>query len=93
MALALAQTGANVVLHGSREVEEFLDAVLSIQEHVDDVSRVKPRPSEPQPRRQAIRETAYDDLFYLGADRPPEPVVERVKVPAEPDRDVLLFVA
>jgi stage V sporulation protein R len=80
-------------LHGSREVEEFLDAVLSIQEHVDDVSRVKPRPPEPRPRRQPIRETAYDDLFYLGAERPPEPVVERVKVPAEPDRDLLLFIA
>jgi stage V sporulation protein R len=80
-------------LHGSREVEEFLDAVLSIQEHVDDVSRVKPRPSEPQPRRKSVRETAYDDLFYLGADRPPEPVLERVKVPAEPDRDLLLFIA
>jgi stage V sporulation protein R len=80
-------------LHGSREVEEFLDAVLSIQEHVDDVSRVKPRPSGPYPRRPAIRETAYDDLLYLGAERPPEPVVERVKVPAEPDRDLLLFIA
>ncbi len=80
-------------LHGSREVEEFLDAVLSIQEHVDDVSRVKPYTPETHPRRQTRRETAYDDLFYLGAERPPEPVVERVKVPAEPDRDLLLFVA
>jgi stage V sporulation protein R len=79
-------------LHGSREVEEFLDAVLSIQEHVDDVSRVKP-PPEHQPRRQMPRETAYDDLFYVGPERRPEPVVERVKVPPEPDRDLLLFIA
>ncbi len=82
-------------LHGSREVEEFLDAVLSIQEHVDDISRMKPRPPEPQGRRQPkkTRETAYDDLFYLGADRPPEPVVECAKMPAEPERDLLLFIA
>lgn len=84
-------------LHGSREVEEFLDAVLSIQEHVDDISRLKPRPPEPagrrQPKPKKTRETAYDDLFYVGAERPPEPVVERAKVPAEPERDLLLFIA
>jgi stage V sporulation protein R len=82
-------------LHGTREVEEFLDAVLSIQEHVDDRSRVKRQPvaADGKPRRQSDRDTPYDDLFYLGPDRRPEPAVERTKVPAEPERDLLLFIA
>jgi stage V sporulation protein R len=80
-------------LHGTREVEEFLDAVLSVQEHVDDDSRIKRRKSEGSPRRQAIRETPYDDLFYLGGERRPEPIVEPVRLPMEPERDLLLFLA
>ena len=80
-------------LHGTREVEEFLDAVLSIQEHVDDDSRIKRRTSEGSRRRQPIRETPYDDLFYLGKERRPDPVVEPVRFPLEPDRDLLLFIA
>jgi stage V sporulation protein R len=79
--------------HGSREVEEFLDAVLSIQEHVDDVSRVKRRVPDKSSRRPTMKETAYDDLFYLGDERRPEFVVEPVKIPSEPERDLLLFIA
>jgi len=80
-------------LHGTREVEEFLDAVLSIQEHVESTSRMKRRPAGEPARRPAKKETAYDDLFYLGAERLPEPVVEPLKLPAEPERDLLLFIA
>ena len=74
-------------VHGTREVEEFLDAVLCIQEHVDGSSRIKRRPPAATPKRQAIKETLYDDLFYLGAERRPEFVVEPSKLPAEPERD------
>jgi stage V sporulation protein R len=80
-------------VHGSREVEEFLDAVLSIQEHVDDTSRIKRRPADTPVRRPAVRETPYDDLLYVGEERPPEPVAEPTKIPPEPERDLLLFMA
>jgi stage V sporulation protein R len=79
--------------HGSREVEEFLDAVLSIQEHVDfTVSHPVP-PADTPRRRTALRETDYDDLFYVGAERRPLATVEPTKVPCEPQRDFLLFIA
>jgi stage V sporulation protein R len=79
--------------HGTREVEEFLDAVLSIQEHVDFTVR-SPAPPSDTPRRQtAIRETAYDDLFYIGAERRPPATVQPTKVPPEPQRDFLQFIA
>jgi stage V sporulation protein R len=79
--------------YGQREVEEFLDAVLSIQEHVDSTSRIKRWTSDDPPRRPIARETAYDDLFYLGDERRPPQVAERPKLPPEPERDLLLFIA
>jgi stage V sporulation protein R len=80
-------------LHGTREVEEFLDAVLCIQEHVDPTSRIR-GPEEKPPTPVRAKETAYDDLFYLGHDKlPPRPPPERQKVPSEPEKDLLLFMA
>jgi stage V sporulation protein R len=80
--------------HGTREVEEFLDGVLSIQEHVDfSVRKPDARSGAPQ-RRLANKRTDYDDLFYIGGEqpRPPEPA-ESKKTPREPQADVLLFIA
>jgi stage V sporulation protein R len=79
--------------HGTREVEEFLDAVLSIQEHVDFTARSPARPTDTPRRRTAIKETAYDDLFYVGAERRPQATVEPTKMPPEPQPDCLLFIA
>jgi stage V sporulation protein R len=79
--------------HGQRDVEEFLDAVLSIQEHVDGTSRIKRKSIEEYRRRPAPRETAYDDLFYVGGEKRPEPDPERTRVPPEPEKDLLLFIA
>jgi stage V sporulation protein R len=79
--------------HGTREVEAFLDAVLSIQEHVEFSVRGR-RPVVEGPMRPApVRETAYDDLFYVGSERRPEPAAEPTKLPREPQRDLLLFIA
>jgi stage V sporulation protein R len=49
--------------HGAREVEEFLDAVLSIQEHVEFSVRGPACKSDTPRRLAAVPETAYDDLF------------------------------
>jgi stage V sporulation protein R len=78
---------------GKDEVETFLDAVLSIQEHVDPHLLI--RRAEPERPRHKARppETSYDDLFYLGAEKRPEPEPAEEKTPREPEKDLLLFIA
>jgi stage V sporulation protein R len=85
--------------HGQREVEEFLDAVLSIQEHIDPHPRLREKARAAAARRDgeshAQRTTAYDDLFSLDQRGRPsvlEPARPR-RIPEEPDKDVLLFIA
>jgi stage V sporulation protein R len=82
-------------LHGTQEVEEFLDAVLCIQEHVDPTSRIHSRGAGESPRRTPARpkETVYDDVLYLGEERPSRPAQERPNLPPEPEKDLLLFIA
>jgi stage V sporulation protein R len=90
--------------HGARAVEQFLDAVLSIEEHVDvlDAGRVGGRPAAREDERAEklerpkARTSAYDDLFELDARL--EPVADdakatkaRKRFPAEPQRDILGF--
>jgi stage V sporulation protein R len=84
--------------HGPEEVERFLDAVLSIEEHIDPnaFSRrtrgkkdEEARPSGPGP---------YDDLWDLDERkqrREEEEQAERKprKFPAHPEKDILLFLA
>jgi stage V sporulation protein R len=82
-------------LHGSSAVEEFLDAVLSIQEHFDPNVRIR-RPTSAEYERQRHRrppETAYDDLFYLGGEPRPAPTVSPKRFPPEPEKDLLRFLA
>ncbi|MGN1386409.1 MAG: SpoVR family protein, partial [Bacillus sp. (in: firmicutes)] len=83
--------------HGKKEVEEFLDAVLAIEEHIDpalhrpistldleeeEVEVVKPAPSP------------YDDLWSLDKkDAKPETKPKKYKrFPAQPQKDILLFI-
>ena len=82
--------------HGRVEVERVLDAVLSIQEHIDpNVFTKKKTPADYERRRRPReRQTAYDDLFALDAKpgAPPQETVTR-KFPEEPEKDLLLFIA
>lgn len=86
--------------HGRLEVEQFLDAVLSIQEHVDPQPEMRQKALASAERarheeRHVERTTAYDDLFLLDPkpsqqqeqNRPPR------KIPDEPDKDILQFIA
>jgi stage V sporulation protein R len=85
------------MIHGKKEVESFLDAVLAIQEHIDP-SIVRPKlPSndieaeEEEPIPQA--KGPYDDLWDLD-EKPPEPrrTKKRKKFPPKPEKDLLLFI-
>ena len=80
--------------HGREAVEKLLDAVLSIQEHIDANPRLRKAPPEPQKGRRGDGRptTAYDDLFRLG-EVVEKPVDEPKKFPPEPEKDLLLFLA
>jgi stage V sporulation protein R len=82
-------------LHGKKEVEQFLDAVLAIQEHVDP-SLVRNKLNyiiEEEEKAVSKKETPYDDLWKLDDKKGPQPVVKKKKsFPPQPEKDLLLFI-
>ncbi len=88
--------------HGRREVEEFLDRVLCIEEHIDPNLSMRRKWWEEDHKEDqhpaAPPETPYDDLFRLdsmaeepGGEEEQQP--RHRKFPAEPEKDLLLFIA
>src|SRR5438477_523626 len=90
--------------HGLRKVERFLDAVLSIQEHIDpyamaDAGRHKQHEPEKDERRQSGLVTSpFDDLFSLTPDvtpvrppRQPEQEKKERRFPPHPEKDLVRF--
>ncbi len=81
---------------GALVVEEFLDAVLSIEEHFDTgltttFRRKSPEQHEADRRAPKRSATEYDDLWNLTEHRNgPDPLRPR-KFPPEPDKDLLGF--
>jgi stage V sporulation protein R len=83
--------------HGKQEVENFLDAVLAIEEHIDP-SLMRPKLSwtmdDVDFEEETIAETPYDDLWSL--DDQKKTVEKRVKkmkkFPPKPEKDLLLFI-
>ncbi len=84
------------MLHGKEEVENFLDAVLSIQEHIDP-SLLRPKLAwsvedleEEEVQKQS---TPYDDLWNLGKrNDEPKPRKKKKHFPPQPEKDILLFI-
>ncbi|HMA37979.1 MAG TPA: SpoVR family protein [Chloroflexia bacterium] len=90
--------------HGTRAVEQFLDAAISIQEHIDPHIRFRRAAPEqsgrPQPPRTAAS-SGYEDLWELGADAATDraehrAAAERIasspaRIPPEPEKDVVRF--
>ncbi|PLT33693.1 SpoVR family protein [Bacillus sp. V5-8f] len=87
------------IQYGKKEVETFLDAVLSIEEHIDP-SLLRPKLSwtlddteeeEDTPKPSA---TPYDDLWGLDKKEKPRPntVKKKKKFPPQPEKDLLLFI-
>lgn len=85
--------------HGKTEVEHFLDAVLSIQEHVDYHLLIREEKPRPPDERNQKSPGAYDDLWSLDERaRQAEEERERrpgrpAKFPEKPQKDLLLFLA
>ncbi|WP_079529221.1 SpoVR family protein [Halobacillus hunanensis] len=87
-------------LYGKEEVEEFLDAVLAIQEHIDP-SLVRPKLSwsvteeveEEELKEPKKPRTPYDDLWKIGESPDQKPAFKkRKKFPPQPEKDLLLFI-
>lgn len=80
---------------GWREVENFLDAVMCIEEHFDPTSNtIKSGPIRGRDGKQSTgaRTSDYDDLWTLvEGNAPPKPKPR--KFPDEPEKDLLLFLA
>ncbi|WP_395942427.1 SpoVR family protein [Bacillus sp. WP8] len=84
-------------IHGTKEVESFLDAVLAIQEHIDP-SLVRSKLSwsmddeeeyeDDKPKRQ----TPYDDLWGMDEPKPREKKKTVKQFPPKPEKDLLLFI-
>jgi stage V sporulation protein R len=82
--------------HGLRAVERFLDAVLSIQEHIDPQDARRPR-SKKQPDEEKKQSKAegspFDDLFALTPDnKPVESERKSERLPAQPEKDLVGFI-
>ena len=85
--------------HGTREVERFLDAVLSIEDHVDPLELPHRRDGkdEDEEEKPRARTTPYDDLLELDEphkeEAPPRlsTLGKARKFPREPQRDLLAF--
>ncbi|MBD1382254.1 SpoVR family protein [Metabacillus arenae] len=83
-------------LYGRHEVETFLDAVLSIQEHIDP-SLMRPKLTwslEEEEEEEFKKPTPYDDLWDLETkNEKKEPKKKkRKKLPPAPEKDILLFI-
>ncbi|WP_432803489.1 SpoVR family protein [Bacillus altitudinis] len=84
-------------IHGTKEVESFLDAVLALQEHIDP-SLVRSKLSwnlddedeyeEDKPKRQ----TPYDDLWGMDEPKTREKKKKIKQFPPKPEKDILLFI-
>lgn len=81
---------------GWREVENFLDTVMCIEEHFDPTPLVRrsapPMGDEKSRRAPSGRTTDYDDLWKL-MDEEARPQPRARKFPEEPEKDLLLFLA
>jgi len=83
--------------HGLQKVEHFLDAVLSIQEHIDPQdarrTRSKKEPDEEKTQQSQAHGSPFDDLFALTpGDKPKEAERTPERIPAQPEKDLVGFI-
>ncbi|MCC9023380.1 SpoVR family protein [Bacillus nakamurai] len=82
-------------IHGIKEVESFLDAILAIQEHIDP-SLVRPKllwsVDDDEEDEEDTVSSPYDDLWNI--DKPKQVKKKKGKkaFPPRPEKDILLFI-
>ncbi|MFD1017654.1 SpoVR family protein [Thalassobacillus hwangdonensis] len=83
--------------YGKKEVEDFLDAVMAIQEHIDP-SLLRPKLDwtlndvEEHDEEETSRITPYDDLWKIGEPRKEKNRKKKKRFPPQPEKDLLLFI-
>ena len=83
--------------YGRKVVEEFLDAVLSIEEHIDPNFFIKKRRQEKEsndePRQKATSHDRYDDLFSISERKVEDDKAEAkaVSESALPEKDLVWY--
>jgi stage V sporulation protein R len=99
MTATAERIAAYEMIHGKDEVERFLDAILSIQEHIDPsiikAERTVEELEADMEMDKAATKTPYDDLWEI--DAIPEEskhaiVNKKKKHPPQPEKDLLLFI-
>lgn len=79
--------------HGKQEVEEFLDAVLAIQEHVDPSMMARSRDMDSdEDDEQLPHSTPYDDLWDMDEPKKKQEKKKKQRKLKEPEKDVLWFI-
>ncbi|HAU31524.1 MAG: hypothetical protein XD78_1552 [Desulfotomaculum sp. 46_296] len=73
--------------YGKDKVESFLDAVISIEEHVDSRYFLNPKKN----RKKEPGDTPYDDLWELDRPNRESKSEDTLKFPESPQKDLLLF--
>ena len=81
---------------GMMAVEEFLDAVISIEEHFDTgltTSFRRPTPAQQETERKKTQKptTEFDDIWNVTGAESGEEVLKARKFPQQPDKDLLGF--
>ncbi|WP_158737611.1 SpoVR family protein [Alteribacillus sp. YIM 98480] len=98
MAAAAERISHYEMVHGKDEVEQFLDAVLAVQEHIDP-SLVRPKldwtietEEEEEPSFNE-KPGPYEDLWRLDEKEKATPKKRKKKAfPPRPEKDLLLFI-
>jgi stage V sporulation protein R len=80
--------------YGRKRVERLLDAVLSIEEHIDPNFFIKrENPREPRREKPAPVEGRYDDLWKMGLAREPEILIEdKPRGDTLPEKDLVYYI-
>lgn len=79
--------------YGRKVVEQFLDAVLSIEEHIDPNFFIKKeRPGGESNQRGEKKEGRYDDLWKLGEKKEEPPVAEAPRGERLPEKDLIYYI-
>ncbi len=83
--------------HGRKVVEEFLDAVLSIEEHIDANFFIKKQRGEKKPEEAESRRPVpgkYDDLLSLGEQKVLDDAeaVRQVEEQHQPEKDLVWYI-
>lgn len=84
--------------YGRKTVEQFLDAVLSIEEHIDPNFFIRRERSEEEKKRrkeEQPKEGRYDDLWKMGEKEEPNDSAEPEELPRGerlPEKDLIYYI-